>query len=298
MAAAPSPSAAPSVSAVMVTYHTGDWLLRGIESLLAQPELGELVLVDNGNPASVRAAIAARAAHEPRLLYRPLERNLGFAAATNLGVREACRPYLLLINPDSLMPPGGLGRFLAETRDLPRPWLAGCRVLDADGRDQRGSRRGELNPASAIGELRRALGGRRVPGFNRHEETLPDATLPMATISGACMLMPTEDYRAVGGLDEGYFLHVEDIDFCLQVRRAGGGVYFVPGVALLHRKGSSAAAPLWVEWQKTRGFARYFAKNFTASHGWLVTRALALAFGLRFLMRAPRLLLRSTHRTG
>jgi GT2 family glycosyltransferase len=298
MAAAPSPSAAPSVSAVMVTYHTGDWLLRGVERLLAQPELGELVLVDNGNPASVRAAIAARAAHEPRLLYRPLDRNLGFAAATNLGVREARCPDLLLINPDSLMPPGGLGRFLTETRDLPRPWLAGCRVLDADGRDQRGSRRGELNPASAIGELRRALGGRRARGFNRHEETLPDATLPMATVSGACMLMPTEDYRAVGGLDEGYFLHVEDIDFCLQVRRAGGGVYFVPGVALLHRKGSSAAAPLWVEWQKTRGFARYFAKNFTASHGWLVTRALALAFGLRFLLRAPLLLLRSKRPAG
>lgn len=296
-AASPSP-AAYSVSAVMVTYHTGDWLLRGIESLLAQPELGQLVLVDNGNPAPVRAAIAARAAHEPRLLYRPLDRNLGFAAATNLGVREARCSHLLLINPDSLMPPGGLGRFLAETRDLPRPWLAGCRVLDADGRDQRGSRRGELTPASAIGEFWHALGRRRVRAFNRHEDALPDATLAMATVSGACMLVPTEDYRAVGGLDEGYFLHVEDIDFCLQVRRAGGGVYFVPGVALRHEKGSSAAAPLWVEWQKTRGFARYFAKNFTASHGWLATRALALAFGLRFLLRAPFLLLRSKRSTG
>lgn len=305
-AAAPPPSAAgprgsdaaPSVSAIMVTYHTGAWLFRAIESLLAQPELGQLILVDNGNPAAVRTAIAALAARDPRLLHRPLDRNLGFAAAANLGAREARCPYLLLINPDSAMPPGGLGRFLAEAGPLPRPWLAGCRVLDADGRDQRGSRRGELTPGSALGELWGAVTGRRPLPFNRHEERLPEATLPMATISGACMLMPTEDYRSVGGLDEGYFLHVEDIDFCLQVRRAGGGVYFVPAVALVHQKGSSAAAPLWVEWQKTRGFARYFSKNFTASHGWLVPRLLGLAFGLRFLLRAPLLALRSKHPAG
>lgn len=281
----------PSVAAVVVTYHTGPWLFRAIESLLAQPELGQLLLVDNGNPLAVRERIRNLAVSDDRLAVIFLDRNLGFAAAANRGAQAAHHPYLLLLNPDSVMPPGGLARFLAEVRALPRPWLAGCRVLDEDGRDQRGSRRGELTPGTAIGELMGAVTGRPLP-FNRHEERLPQATLPMATISGACMLMPTEDYRSIGGLDEGYFLHVEDIDLCLRVRRAGGAVYFVPSVALVHRKSSSAAPPLWVEWQKTRSFSRYFRKNFAASHGWAVTRLLGLAFWLRFLLRAPLLALR------
>ncbi len=76
-----APDAAASVSAVMVTYATGPSLFRAIESLLAQPELGELILVDNGNPAATRARIRELAAADARLRHRVTGRNLGYAAA-------------------------------------------------------------------------------------------------------------------------------------------------------------------------------------------------------------------------
>lgn len=271
----------------MVSYATGPSLFRAIESLLAQPELGELILVDNGNPASTRARLRELAAADPRLRHRVTGRNLGYAAAANRGVREARLERLLLFNPDAALPPGGLARLLAEATALPRPWLLGCRIVDEDGSEQRGSRRDALTPETAFGELRRALGRRSAPAFNRHADPLPDATRPMATVSGACMLIPTADYRALGGLDERFFLHAEDVDLCLALRRAGGQVYFVPSVAVAHRQGSSAAPALWVEWHKTRSLGRYFRKHFGTSHGTPLVNLLVLGLWCRFLLRAP-----------
>lgn len=78
-----APQAAASISAVMVTFATGPSLFRAIESLPAQPELGELILIDNGNPASTRARIRELAAADPQLRHRVTGRNLGFAAASS-----------------------------------------------------------------------------------------------------------------------------------------------------------------------------------------------------------------------
>ncbi len=277
----------------MVTYATGPALFRAIESLLGEPEFGELILVDNGNPASTRARIRELAAADPRLRHRVTGRNLGFAAAANRGAREARQERLLLFNPDAALPPGGLARLLAEAAALPRPWLLGCRIVNEDGSEQRGSRRDALTPETAFAELRRSLGGRPAGAFNRHADALPDATQPIGTVSGACMLIPTADYRALGGLDERFFLHAEDVDLCLAVRRAGGGVYFVPSVAVTHRRGSSAAPALWVEWHKTRSLGRYFRKHFAESHGVLLVNLLVLGLWCRFLLRAPGLAFRA-----
>jgi hypothetical protein len=140
--------------------------------------------------------------------------------------------------------------------------VVGPRLLDSDGSEQAGGRRRVLTPWLALVE---ALGLYRFPGvtrFNLHREPLPERTLAVPVISGACMLLPRDDYWRLGGMDEAFFLHVEDIDFCVRVGRSGGTVYFCPGVAVAHAKGTSAAPALAVEWHKTRGFFRYFRKHF------------------------------------
>ena len=64
---------------------------------------------------------------------------------------------------------------------------------------------------------------------------------------GACFLTPASDYWSIGGMDEQYFLHVEDVDFCLRFADAGGGVYFDPTVSVLHFKSSSDIDPIIVD---------------------------------------------------
>ena len=254
-----------SVSIVMVSYHTGPALTTAIRAGLDQSPVEQLVLVNNGNPPEVGEMLREWAAREPRLVLEQGQGNVGFAAGCNLGARRATGDLLLLLNPDCVLPAGAVSALAAEGLRQPRPWLLGPRLLNPDGSEQAGDRRRVLTPWLALVE---ALGLYRLPGvrrFNLHQEPLPAQTLPVPVISGACMLLPRQDYWDVGGMDEAFFLHVEDIDFCVRFGANGGGVYFCPAVRLPHAKGSSDAPALAVEWHKTRGFLHYFRKHFSHS---------------------------------
>ena len=85
--------------------------------------------------------------------------------------------------------------------------------------------------------------------------------MEVEAISGACMLVRRAALDDVGGLDEGYFLHCEDLDWCHRFRQAGWRVLFVPGVRVVHDKGvSSRARPVFVQWHLHRGMVRYYRK--------------------------------------
>lgn len=280
-----------AVSIVMVSYHTGPVLFEAIDDSLAQPELHELIVVDNGNPEPVLAEIGRRAEADPRLILISGHGNIGFAAGCNRGARRATGTYLFLLNPDCRLPQDALRALLAESTRLSRPWLLGGRLLNSDGSEQRGARREMLTPRSALAEVccLDRLMPNRFTRVNLNETPVPDRTVAVPVISGACMMLPVEDYWRVGGMDEGYFLHVEDIDFCLRFRAAGGTIAFVPQVSILHYKGTSRASPLMVEWHKTRGFIRYFRKNFGSCHR--LSRAVANVGVLaRFAFFAARVL--------
>ncbi|MEZ5891929.1 MAG: glycosyltransferase [Parvularculaceae bacterium] len=93
------------VSAIVVSYYTGPVLARAIAALRAQPEIAEIILIDNGNfPGDVETAIAG--AEHPLIRVFSGQGNIGFAAACNLGARNAKGDYLLIINPDAIAPDG------------------------------------------------------------------------------------------------------------------------------------------------------------------------------------------------
>ena len=247
------------ISVVMVSYWTGPALDGAVAAVLAEPGAAQLILVDNGNPPKVTAALAAQAAAEPRLTLVTGHGNLGFAAGCNLGARHARGDVLLLLNPDARLEPGALARLSDEATALPRPFVIGGRIVDAQGREQRGGRRHPLTPLRALvegfGLYRLGLGRWRL---NRHQEPAPAAPEPMGAVSGAVLALPVADYWALGGLDAGYFLHVEDLDLCWRMHAAGGRVVYAPSVAAVHAGGTSAAPPAFVERHKARGFSRYF----------------------------------------
>ncbi len=114
---------------------------------------------------------------------------------------------------------------------------------------------------------------------------MPAAAVPVDCISGAFMLMPRLVFETVGGMDAGYFLHVEDADFCLRVGREAGVVLFDPALRIRHRQGTSAAPALFVEWHKARGFIRYFHKHFRQSHGLAILACIDALVLVRFLAR-------------
>ena len=133
------------IAAIVVTYRTGPILFECLDRLAAEPRIGELIVVDNGNPESVRAALASRA--DVALISG--HGNIGFSRAANLGARRAQAAYLAFINPDALIDPGAMAAMVEAGRDARTPWIVGARLVGADGREQRGGRRGEITLWSA-----------------------------------------------------------------------------------------------------------------------------------------------------
>ena len=278
----------------MVSYRTGPVLFAAIDSVLspAQEAVSELILIDNGNPPEVIVELTQRAVADSRLSLISGHGNVGFARGCNIGAARARGRYLLLLNPDCCLGLGAVPTLLAEADVLGESWMIGCRVLNADRSDQRGSRRSLLTPYTAFVEVFRLY--RLVPPFfnhhrlNHHESPLPDRSVRMPAVSGACMLMPIATYHAIGGMDEGYFLHVEDLDLCLRLHRSGVPVYFVPYVEAVHYVSSSQASPIRVEWHKTRGFLRYFRIHYPGPL-WLPGVGLLGCIALvRFAVKAMR----------
>lgn len=296
----PSPGASSvdgPVSAIVISYFTGPLLARCIASLRAAQQVTEIILIDNGNnPGDVEKASAGEEGSPSQIPVRIISGhgNIGFAAACNKGAAAAQGEILLFFNPDAVMPEGGVARLLADSTDLTRPWMMGAKLAGPDGVEQQGSRRETLTPWRAFVEAGKLY--KLAPNhpyfqrFNQHASECPDDIVEVPTISGACFMLPRADYEGVGGMDERYFLHVEDVDFCLRFVKVGGAVYFNPHVSILHYKSSSRANPVRIEARKTAGMIRYFNTHFSDAYPapflWLVACALWMNFALLVMRRA------------
>ncbi|MDX2073414.1 MAG: glycosyltransferase [Alphaproteobacteria bacterium] len=269
-----------SASVVIVSYHTGWVLYAAIASALQQEGLANIVVVDNGNPPDVIAKLQQQALMEPRLVIVSGHGNIGFAAACNLGSERATGEYLLLLNPDCLLPPDALATLMREMSALPNTMLAGVHLVNPDGSEQRGGRRALLTPGSALGEM---LGLRKL-NFNR--TPMPQGTHDVQAISGACMCIRKADYDVLGGMDEKFFLHVEDLDLCMRVARAGKRIVCVPMVKVAHLLSTSGETGRGkIEWHKAKSFIYYFEKHFADSMLPGVLQILGGGIWLRYFLR-------------
>lgn len=267
-----SVSADPSVSVIVVTYYTGPLLWRCIHSVLHQPPVKEVIIVDNGNWPDTLVSLIDMAALDPRIKLITGQGNVGFSTGCNMGARAAEGDVVFILNPDAILPTGAAADLLADgmAAGEDHPWLIGGRLVNPDGTEQAGARRRTLTPWTALVEMFRM--DRWAPRhpyfrrFNNHDEPCPEKTVPMPVISGACMMVPRDDYLAIGGMDEDYFLHAEDIDFCLRFNADGGRVLFCPTVDILHMKSSSRASKIGVERRKAQSLNRYFRRHFPTQY--------------------------------
>ena len=116
--------------------------------------------------------------------------------------------------------------------------------------------------------------------------------MPVKVVSGAALMMPREAFLSIGGFDERYFLHVEDIDLCRQIRERGGSVWFEPRAAIKHYGGTSKSSPFFVETHKGLGFVKYFWKYYPGPVQRLATMALIIPIFAAIWGRASLLRLR------
>jgi len=274
---APAPLPLTGVSVVMVVYMTGAVLRDSIALVLADPLVDEFVIVDNGSPPDVAAKLRRLGMKHPHVRVVQGQGNIGFARGANLGAEVSRGRHLVFLNPDALLQPGCIQSLLKTAGAGSSPCVVGACVLNPDGSEQRGGRRGEVTPVTTLMTLTHlALNVRRLRRFeiHREDEPAPNAPVPVQTISGACFYASRADFELLGGFDDGFFLHVEDIDFCWRARQQGGSVLFDPGARVTHLGSTSQTHPMVVEFHKGRGLVRYFIKR--ADNPW----RMALAWGI------------------
>jgi N-acetylglucosaminyl-diphospho-decaprenol L-rhamnosyltransferase len=277
-----------ATSVVVVAHDSGDWLRRCAESVLAQGAPVELIVVDNAS----RDGSLARLPADARLRLIRNADNRGFGAACNQGAAAAQGDALLFLNPDCVLPPDAVAQLRARLAAEPSLAILGARLINPDGSPQAAARRRTPTPTRA---LRRALGWRS-DALELAQPAAPhaDGIEYLEAISGALMLLPRTRFEALGGFDEGYVLHCEDLDLCRRALLDGGRIGVAHQVEVLHHKGtSSRARPVWVEWQKHRGMLRYFRRfDAATSPAWLRV-AVPIGVWLRFPLAALRALWRA-----
>lgn len=254
------------VDVLIVNYNSGAWLARAVESVRPGGACAPgVIVVDNGSSDGSLDALepAALAANQPTgagsgICMDQVGFNSGFAAGVNRAAGHASREFLLILNPDCLIGPPALARLVDELDRHPEAALVSGRVLESGGSEQRGSRRRLPTPSRILNEML-PLGGE---GVDATHTRAPGEPIEVEAVSGACMLIRRRAFRELGGMDEDYPLHFEDLDLFARLAEHGKKLRWVPEAKIVHAGGrSSGRRPVAVLWAKHRGLWRYLNRH-------------------------------------
>jgi GT2 family glycosyltransferase len=286
----------PVVSVIIVNFNAGPLLSKAVESALSSSITVEVFVSDNGSTDGSLLSLRGLVGVDTRIHIIENRRNLGFARANNIVLKQAQGEYILLLNPDAVIKPDTLARMLEAFAAYPEAGIAGCLLRNPDGTEQIGCRRSIPTPWRSLVRVLRL--GKLSPGhplfrnFLLIKEPLPEKPIFLEAISGAFMLVRREALEQVGLMDEGYFLHCEDLDWCMRFRQAGWQILFVPHVEVTHYKGTcSKNRPIWVMFHMHRGMTRLYRKFFQRQYSWPLMLLIIAGVWTRFLLLAVRMLI-------
>ena len=228
-----------TLSIIIVSFNARADLERCLKSLHTAPPSAshEIIVVDNASGDG--SAGAARRWPQVRVLEAGA--NLGFARASNVGIRASRGAHLLLLNSDTIVPPQAIDRLLDRLKERPEVAVAGPRLVDADGRAELSFGR-MMSPLNEIRQKRLVRGHeRRLRGITAFVERVTREEQTPDWVSGACLLVRRADAEAVGLLDERYLMYTEDVDFCAAIRARGRLILFTPAAEIVHLRGRSVA---------------------------------------------------------
>jgi GT2 family glycosyltransferase len=210
-------------------------------------------VVDNastdGTPEMVRDEF-------PEVELHALDWNSGFCFANNLVLRQSTAPFVLVLNPDTEVYDGALDHLLDVMRSQPDIGMSSCRLAQRDGTFDHAAKRSFPTPLGALAhfvgvgrreDAPRWLAQYRAPDVGEFEAGEVDA------VNGAFMLVRHEALRDVGLFDEGYWVYMEDLDWCYRFHQQGWKVWYDGAVTVMHVKGGTTVR------KRHRGLRHNFA---------------------------------------
>lgn len=268
---------------VVVSHGAEDLLRRCLRSLRDHPASGAMrtTVVDSGSPDGTPDMIE-RDFPEVRLLRRE---NIGFSAANNLVLRETEAAAVLLLNPDTEVYAGTLDAALTRLRSEERIGIVGVKLVTESGELDHACKRSFPTPLAALAHFT-GIGRRKEAGaLSQYRATHlgDDEPGEVDAVNGAFMLCRLEAVRQVGLLDEGYWLYMEDLDWCRRFWQAGWKVFYEPAGVALHVKGGSSGARRAPRQEVAfhRGMARFYRRFDAPEHSPLVNAIVYAGIGVK-----------------
>lgn len=275
---------------IIVNYNAGQWLTKAVQSALSHSQ-GLVSVVDNASSDDSLDTLQTFEDSE-RLKVIKNPSNRGFAAANNQVLSQISAEYAVLMNPDCELNSQTLPGVLEAMQQHPDWGIASCRILNQDGSIQATCRRRFPTPWSAL--VRITMLHRLFPkqtwarNFDDGDQvSANEKPQVVEAISGAFMVVRRSAMQEVSLLDEAYFMHCEDLDWCKRFSLSGWQVGFVPSVSVLHAKGvSSRSRPVGVLWNLHRGMNRFFDKYYRQQTPIIVRALVKVAIVISFALRA------------
>ena len=239
-----------SCSIIIVAYNSCDFIPACLKSIRDACENvdAQVIVLDNGSESPILPEIKA---FFPEVQWIDSKVNLGFGKGCNLAEKQATKPYLFFINPDTVVSRDSFTKVLDFMEEHPESGTVGCRILNEDGSIQWACRRSFPTPISAIAKtIRRASlfpKSKLLASYNMTYAD-PDEMTEVDAISGSFFCIRRDLYEKLGGFDEDFFMYGEDLDLCFRTKAEGFKNYYTPSTNILHFKGQSC---------RTRRFGSY-----------------------------------------
>lgn len=277
------------LSVVILNWNARDYLVAALNSIIGQEwrHTVELIVVDNFSQLDDSAETVRRDFPQAQLIVT--EKNLGFAAGNNIGLRAARGRYILFLNPDTLVHEGAFDTLIDWMDSHPQAGASGPKMTYPDGQLQASSR---SFPSFGAGLFRNTILGKLWPNnpWSRSylmEEARNDQPSQADWLSGSALLVRREALEQItdasGAWDEKYFMYCEDVDICWRLKARGWERWYVPAAHITHRIGGSSD---WAQGAMIRqhhgSMLRFYFKNYAKSPGGILMAPLAVAgIGLR-----------------
>jgi GT2 family glycosyltransferase len=254
-------AARDSLAIIIVTYNSREEIDACLQSLVGHtaPFPTTITVVDNKSPDGTAAYV--RGKWSPSVQVIEAATNAGFSRANNIGIRATDSEYVLLLNPDTVAPPGAIPTLVRGLASHPEAAIAGARLLGPTGFP-------ELSWGPTIGpwneltqKMFSGLYHRKVRSVVRKVDKLSRQAREVAWVSGACTAIRRADLEAVGLLDERFFMYTEDVDLCVQMRNRGRRVLYIAGAEILHYRGRSAGRNPETERMYRQSQIAYYEKH-------------------------------------
>jgi GT2 family glycosyltransferase len=227
---------------VIISFNTREMTLAAIASAQAETRTPhEIIVLDNASTDGSAQAVA-EAHPEVRLLCEVV--NHGFGPAHKIALAETNAPWVLLLNPDTVVLDRAIDRLMDFARTQPQAEIWGGRTLYADG---------SLNPTSCFARMTLWSVFCRVAGLNGvfrrsalfnpeyYGDWPSDTVREVDIVTGCFLLIRREFWEKLGGFDDAFVMYGEEVDLCLRARALGARPMITPDATIIHHGGASQA---------------------------------------------------------